>query len=1032
MNLPRLAVNRPVTTTMIFAAMVLVGLVAMSMLGLDFMPDLEIPVISVLTGYEGAAPQEVETLITEPLEDSLSTVSGIDEISSVSREGISAIMVKFAWGANIDEKANDVRDKVDLAKGRLPDEADDPIIFKFDLAMAPIMIIVATARESYPDLKEIIDDKVIDRLKRVNGVAAAIARGGLIRQIRIDIDRDRLAALNLSVAQIKSTLAAQNISLPGGNLRTGYTDYLIRTPEEFSSPDEVADVVIAQRNGTVVRLKDIAEVSDYFKEQTYGARVNGKMGMGLMIQKQSGTNTVDVAKRVTAELEKIKQNLPGDVDVKIVIDNSEFIISSVHNLRNTLLWAGLFVFLVILFFLRDIRASIIVAAAIPTSLIITFVLMWLAGYTINQDTLASLAVAVGLVVDNAIVVVDNIHRHRQRGQKPKEGAISGANEVGVAVLASTLTTISIFAPIVFVGGIAAIIFGPFAAIVSMALGASFFTAIMFVPMLSSKFMRINQSGYRWPIANSFYNWGKKFLDRAESVYVQVLNFSLANRKTILISCVLLFIFSLCVLPFVGTEFFPEQDQNRISARYELPIGTRYERTGAVAQKLQELVGEHIPEMTDSFIRWGVYGTDAGNMMGSEEASYSGFMFIRLKPKNQRDKSPRQIIEDFRPIAEQIPGAKIRFSSEDPLMGLIFGGGKQLAIDIYGHDLKAAREYAEQISTLLSAVEGVRDVEISRKEKKPELKVIIDRDKASSLGLNINTIGKTIETFFAGSTATKYREGGNEYDVEVRLRLEDRNRIEDVRDVFVTNSDGQNIALANIARIEKSFGPTKIERKDQSRIITVSADITGRKLSEVVHDVKKILDRAPAPPEFGYKFAGAEEEKTEAFRLLIGAVMLGMVLVYMVMASQFESFRDPFIIFLAIPFGIVGVIFALTLTGQALSVISFIALIMMVGIVVNNGIVLISYIGILRQRGGSVYEAIIEGGRSRLRPVLSTTFTTTLAMIPLALARGEGSEIWVPFAVTIIGGLSVGMVVTLVLMPTLYSIFEGMKKSAVVS
>jgi len=1027
MKLAQISVNRPVTTLMIFVAMVVLGLVSMSMLGLDLMPELEIPSVSVITAYEGAGPEEIETLVTEPMEDTLSTISGVDEVISISKEGMSTVTLKFEWGEKIDESINDVRERIDLIREMLPEEAGNPVIFKFDLSMIPIAIIAFTAEDSYPALQDIVDDEIVDPLKRVDGVASVTAGGGLLRQIRVDIDRDKLAALNLSITQLNLALAAQNISTPGGNIKTGYKDYLLRTPEEFSSPGEVAEVVIARRNGIPIKLKDVADVRDYFKERTFEVRINGKKGIAVFIQKQSGKNTVEVARAVSDKLEQLKKNLPPDIESRIVMDSSEFILASVGTLRGTVFWAVFFVFIVLLFFLRDFRASLIVAAAIPTSLIITFLLMYLAGYTINTDSLASLAVAVGLVVDNAIVVIDNINRHREKGERAKEGAVFGANEVGVAVIASTLTTISIFAPIMFVGGIAAIVFGQFAAIVTMALVASLFTALMLVPMLSSKLLKVRNPGSSKSVLDFFYRLGEKVLAGMELLYVKFLNWSLVNRKTVFISCIVLFVWSIGLVGFIGIEFFPQQDQNRVSAEYELPIGTRYERTGTVARQLQTITENHIPERRNSFIRWGVYG--AGANFETDEESYKGILFISLKPKDQRSATPNELIKRLRKITEKIPGATIRYSAEDPLEALMFGAGGKLTVELYGHDMDQARVYAEAVGSAIAAVEGVEDVQISRKEEKPEIKVVIDREKASNMGLDVRTIGRQIETFFAGSTATRYREDGDEYDVEVRLQPKDRDRIEDLRDVPVSIPGGGQVSLANIAGIEQGLGPTKVERKDQERYITVSAEIVGRDLGSVVEDVRKAIDKIPAPPGFSYKFAGAEKERKEAFTLLMIAVGLGMVLVYMVMASQFESFRDPFIIFLSIPFGIVGVIIALTLAGQAMSVVSFLALIMLVGIVVNDGIVLISYLNILRRRGLDVYSAIIEGGRSRLRPVVCTSCTTMLALTPLAFSKGEGSEIWVPFAVTIIGGLFVGTVITLVLMPTLYSVFEGFKPSA---
>jgi len=1029
MKLAELSVRKPVTTAMIYIAMVVLGMVSLPMLGVDLMPDIEIPAVSVITGYEGAGPEEIETLITEPMEESLSTISGVNEVISLSKEGISAVTLRFNWGEKIDEAINEVRDKVDQARMRLPDEAEKPVVVKFDVAMSPILIIAVTAQENYPNLQKIVKDRIIDPVKRIKGVAAATPHGGLERQIRVDIDRDKLVALDISYEQIKAALAVQNMSIPGGNIRTGYKDYLLRTPEEFISAEEAGEVIITQRNAIPIKLKDVAAVYDAFKERTYDGRIDGLRGMAVMIMKQSGENTVNVAKRVVAELEVLKKDLPPDVKPIIVMDSSEFILASVRNLRNSVLWGCFFVFFVLMFFLRDLRASAIVAVSIPISLIVTFLLMRLAGYTINTTSLASLAVAVGMVVDNAIVVVDNVYRHRQRGQRAEEAAIFGTQEVGIAVMASTLTTVAIFAPIIFVGGITAIIFGQFASIVTMALMVSLFTAIMLVPVLCSKFLVIHGIKPSRPMFSYLYDLGEKLLAGLENGYIRFLKWSLNNKKTVFAVCVLLLVWSVGLVRFVGTEFFPEEDQNRLMVNFELPIGTRYERTGEVALQIEKIIRDNVPELRDIFIRWGVFGSGEAGQFATEEESYKGLAYVSLVPKEQRSASPGQIIERLRKITDRIPGAITRYSAEDPLLGMMFGSGRKLAMELYGHNMDDARNYAEDVKNALASVPGVTDIEISRQEEKPELKIVVDREKASQLGLDVRTIGKTIETFFAGTTASKFREGGDEYDIEVRLRLQDRNRIEDLRDVMIDTPAGDQVHLADISDIQVGYGPTKIERKDQARYITVSADVRGRDLGSAVADVRKTIDKIQAPAGFSYKFAGAEKEKEEAFNLLVAATLLGMVLVYMVMASQFESFRDPFIIFLSIPFGFVGVIVSLALTGFTINVVTFIALILLVGIVVNNGIVLISYIGILRRRGLDLQSAIIEGGKSRLRPVLSTTITTLLGLAPLMLTRGSGSEIWVPFAVTSIGGLSLGTVITLILMPALYSVFESRKKNS---
>jgi HAE1 family hydrophobic/amphiphilic exporter-1 len=1029
---------------MFFIALVVLGLVALTRLGLDYMPEMEIPAISVITSYRGAGAQEVESRITEVMEEQLSTVPKVDNVSSVSSEGLSMVVLQFDWGVNLDEAASDIRDKVGLAKGFLPDEADEPVIFKFDLAMMPVMVIGVTAQESWEKLDKIVDDKITEPLKRVPGVATAIRRGGLEREIQVYLDRDRLRGFGLSTNEIIQRLAAENLSNPGGHLKMGDMDYLVRTPEEYSSPEEIKNLVITYRNGTPIYLGDVASVGDAFEETNFEARIDGKRGMAVLVQKQSGENTVEVAKRVSAELEKIKADLPPDVQLKMVYDASEFIRETVRNLRDTLLWAGLFVFLVVLFFLRNPRASLIIITSIPTSLIVTFLLMHLAGYTLNIVSLSSLVIVIGMVVDNAIVVLDNIHRHREQGERPAQGAIFGTSEVGVAVMASTLTTVSIFLPIIFVGGITSIIFGEMAAIITMALLVSLLTALTLTPMLSSKWLRISsvatpgatqnrphrseaatnpsQGGRR---TGGFFALSERVFTALESHYSRLLHFSITHPKSVIAGAALLLAFSVGSIRFVGTEFFTEVDQNFFTLEVELPIGTRYEKTGEVVQKIRHIMRDNIPELDADFFRWGSAALEGGpQTFGREEASYTGFGWVKLVTKTEREDSPKEIIERIRPMLERIPGAKVWFSTEDPMAGLIFGGGRLLSVELYGYDLESARDYAQRVAAALSEVSGVRDPDISRKEEKPELQVRVDRQKAANLGLNVSDIGKTVETYFSGTTATKYREAGEEYDVMVRLRQEDRERIEDLSDVFITTADGRQIKLSQLADVNLGLGPTKIERKNQGRFITVSADIYQRDLGTVVQEAEEKIAKLPRPPGFSYEFTGAAEEMSEAFRLLLLAAALGMGLVYMVMASQFESFRNPFIIFLSIPFGFVGVVWALAITGKALGVVAFIGIILLIGIVVNNGIVLISYIGILRNRGLSVAEAVVEGGRARLRPVLMTTTTTILGLTPLALSRGVGSEEWVVLAIPVMGGLAVSTLVTLVLMPTLYSVFEG--------
>jgi len=1024
MKLPELAIRRPVATAMIFIAMVILGIVALSLLGIDYMPNIEIPSISVITTYRGAGPAEVESTITEPIEDNVATVKNVDEIRSISMEGISAVILRFAWGTNLDEATNEIRDKLDLAKRSLPDEADDPILFKFDLAMYPVVIIRVTADESWEKLERIVKNDITNVLERIPGVATATYRGGEERQIKVELDHSKLVAVGISPDKIIQTLNLENLSNPGGHIRMGYKDYLVRTPEEFSSAEEIGKVIIGQNNGTIVRLSDVAHVYDGFREKENEVRVEGRKGMIVMVQKQSGANTVAVAKKVRKELEEIQRNLPPDVKTKIFIDSSDFIKNSISNLRETLIWGGIFVFLVILVFLRNLRASFIIISSIPTSLVITFVLMYFFGYTINLITLSSLVIAIGMVVDDSIVILDNILRHRDRGQKPDEGAMFGANEMVNAVVSSTLTTVAVFAPILFVGGLTAILFGSMAAIISLAMLASLFTALLLVPMLSSKFLGVEKKH-----TSRFFRVSEQLFTRLENNYANLLGWALNHKKIVIIGAVLLLLITVGLVRFVGMEFMPEEDQNQFSINVDLPIGTRFERTGEVCNKITEIMREKVPELVAYSERWGAGGTGGiSSILGREEASYRGSISARLISKTQRNVSPRGIINRIRPLIEKIPGAEVRFGVQDPLAGIMFGGGAPLQIDLYGYDLDTAMQYAQTVSRILASIKGVTDVDISRQMEKPEIQVKVDRDKASLIGLNVTNIGKTVETYFSGDTSVKYREGGDEYDIEVRLRKEDRKQIEDIRDSTVVTPSGDKIKLSNVADIKVGLGPTKIERKDKQRIITVNADIQGRDLASVVKEAEKRLEMTTRPAGFSYKFTGAEEERRKAFGLLVMAAALGMILVYMVMAAQFESLRDPFIIFLSIPFGFIGVVWFLALTHQTLSIVSFIGVIMLIGIVTKNGIVLISYINILRHRGLSVREAVMSGGSNRLRPVLSTTITTILGMIPMALSRGEGSEVWVPMAVAVIGGLSVSTLVTMILMPTLYSIFEGLKHS----
>jgi HAE1 family hydrophobic/amphiphilic exporter-1 len=1003
---------------MIFLAIVIVGAFAYTQVGIDLMPDFEVPVVTVITAYEGAGPQEVETRITERIEEQVSTVQNVDEVTSMSYEGMSMVTIRFDWGVDLAEATNDVRDKLDLVSRRLPEEAETPIIFKFNTSMIPVVMLGVTANESWEKLDKIVDKKIIDQLKRVPGVATAISQGGSKRGILCELDRERIRATGLTGRQIVNILRGQNLNNPGGHIRSGNFDYLVRTPEEFANVEEIGSVVVSN-NPKPVRLKDVAEIKDGFLEKTGEFLMNGKPAMGIMVQKQSGANSVAVANSVLKAIPEIQAKLPSDVKLHLFFTTAEFIEQTITNLKNAVMVGGIAVFFVILFFLRDIRASIIVCTTIPTSLIITFLLMYLAGYTINQISLSSLAIGIGMVVDNAIVIMDNIKRYLRRSVSKRESAIWGAAEMAKAVIASTMTTIAIFLPIIFTTGITQIMFGQLASIVSMALIASLFSALVLAPMLCSKFLK----------PTPFEEQHKKdkievFLHKLENLYSGILEKALQNRlKTLGILC-LLFLTSLGAIKLVGTDFIPEQDMGRMEVDIELPTGTRFEETGKIVDQIQQTIIKKVPELKAMVGRYGVSEDSMATViLGNNEASHAGNIELMVVPKQKRERGLQKIITDLRPELEKIPGAVIRFDTSDPLAGMMGAGGGGFSLNVYGYDLEAGIDYCNKLIKALEKVDGLKDLEISQKLAQPELQVIVDREKASNLGLNVTDIGRTVELYFNGDNTVKYREGGDEYDIEVRFREKDRINIHDLGQVPVNAPNGTTVKLSNVADIVQDLGPTRISRNEQERYIQITGQIYGRGSGEVAQDAAEIIRTIPTPPGFWWKFSGNEEERKESFLLMVQAAALGMLLVFMVMASQFESLLAPFIIFLSIPFGFMGGILALAITGFRISIVSLLGFMILIGIVVNNGIVLVSYINILIQRNYPLKKAIIEAGRSRLIPVLSTTLTTMLGMMPMVLSRGEGSEVWVPLALSVIGGLAVSSIMTLILMPVLYSLFS---------
>ena len=1014
MKMSEFGVKNPVTTSMIFVAIVVLGMFAYALVGIDLMPNFDVPVVMVITQYDGAGPQEVEQRVTELIEARVAAVENVDEVTSTSMEGISLVKVKFKWGIDMGVATNDIRDKIDQIRKRLPDGAEAPLLMKIDMSMIPVIIYGVTADENWEKLNTITDDKIIDRLKRISGVATVTGEGGAERTIHVKLNRERLEATGITGTEIVNTLRSQNLTNPGGHIKSGTMDYLIRTPEEFSSVEQIGEVVLRHTENGVVKLKDVAEIEDGLAELTEDFRMNGKKARGIMIQKQSGGNTVAVANSVKKAQPRIEKELPKDLKMMEFVDTSEFIKNTVNNLKESLLFGGVCVLLVILFFLRDFRASLIIAITIPTSLIITFLLMFLNDYTINQISLSSLVIAIGMVVDNAIVVIDNIKRYLERGVKPKEAASWGASEMTASVIASTLTTVVIFLPIMFTTGITKIFFGQLAAIVSMALLASLISGLLLTPMLASKWLNKDSE-----LKTGIFALFEKLLVALENRYEKILGYLLNNRKKMIFTMLCLLFLSFLLVPLVGVEYMPNQDQGRFTVKLELPTGTRFEETGKVCEKVRNIIlNKYKDEVLADVMSFGVGENAESIAFNSDKGSNKGEVQVRLRSRNVRSIPVSDIINDVRPEIEAIPGVIVRFETTRSM-----GSGKDFTLNIYGHDLDEGVKYSNRLAEALKGVEGLKDLDISQKLAKPELTVRIDREKASSLGINVTTIANTVELYFSGNTTVKYREGGDEYDIEVRLRQEDRQKISDLEQVTVPNKKGEPVRISNFVSVIQSVGPTNVKRYDQQRFIQITGSAYNRDTGSIYSDAEKIINQIPMPPSFSWEFSGDEKDRKESFALLGAAGLLGIMLVYMVMASQFESLLAPFIIVFSIPFGFIGAIIMLILAGSRLSVVSLLGGLILVGIVVNNGIVLISYVNILIARGYKTRDALIEAGRSRLRPVLSTTTTTVLGMIPMGISKGDGAEMWIPIAWTVIGGLIVSSCMTMTMMPVVYSLCQ---------
>lgn len=1031
MKLPEFSVKQPVATLMLFCAAILMGSISLSMMSTDMLPEVEPPVITVITTWPGANASDVESEVTNNIENWLNGVANLDTITSKSMDNISLISCKFEWGADLNVASNDIRDKLEFAKRDLPKDIDPSMLFKFSSATAPIIMATVTGGKSWTRLYHITDKQISDEIKRVPGVGAVLLMGGLVRRINVYFDLERIEGYGLSIQQINQALAMQNMNIPAGSIKSGVREYFIRVPGRYRSAEEIGDTIVGYSAGSAVFLRDVAKVSDAYEEEKMYGRGEGRNAVVMILQKQTGTNTVDVIRDVKARLEKIKKRLPADVNISINVDASTTILNSIRNLKEALLEAIFFVVMVTLLFLRRVRTSFIVCLAIPFSLIISFIVLFLFKFTINMILLMSLTIAVGMVVDDAIVILENIVRHIERGGKPKASAIFGASEMGMAVTASTFTIAVVFIPLIFVHGLTGVFFKVFAVSMVITVLASLFTSLSMTPMLASRWLTSTPGALRNPngITARLYRTSERWLTAFETGYRNLLVWALNHGKSVISASLLIFLCSLSLIPLLTTAFIPQMDSGDISISLRMPESTRIEETQKVIDRILKISGETIrkSEMKNILSFCGQTKEGFGFAVGFEEGPNAGDIFIKLVDPRLRDRSAKEIANQLRSRIYEIPGiSQLQIKAQDPMTSILMGSQKPIVVEVQGDRLEDCVAFAGRIRDRAKGIPGVIDLTISQKEDRPEIWVDLDRAKASSLGLTAGTVSGMVRNYFYGQESSKFWDAGDSYDIFTRLVDEDKDNLDTLMNVPIFTPDGRRIKLSNIAQVTQGMGPVEIQRKNRQKIVKVEADTFKRELGEVTSDIWKAIDSLGVPPGMSVKFGSDVEEQQKSFRDLTMLLLIGVILVYMVLASLYGNLRDPLIIMFSVPFGITGVLVAFFLFHIPLDMMTFMGVVMLSGIVVKNAIVLLDYTHLLLKRGEPLFDAVTEAGSHRLRPILMTTLTTIFGMVPMAISRGEGAEFWNPLGITMISGLSISTLITLVLIPTIFFTLERRK------
>ncbi len=1016
MNLPALSVNRKIAVSMVICVMLLFGTISFFELGLDLLPELEYPFISVITTYEGVGTSEMELHITKPVEEAVSMVKNVKTVYSISQEGASTLIIKFDWGTDLGVAVQDIRNKLSYLTDVLPRDADDPKVLKYNTEDMPVIFYAVTGLENTRVLRDYIRDNIKTPLNRLDGVAAVYPMGGLEREINVFLDRDKLHGLGLSFEHIRRVIASENLNLSGGHIKEHGVEYIVRTLGEFESVEEIGQITIAVFNGKPVYLRDVATVSDTFKEIRSVSRVNGKDCVLLGILKEAGANTVSVVDDVKSTVADLTSKVPQSISFEPMMDQAEFIKSAIGATALNVLEGGILAILMLFVFLRSVRPTVIISLAIPLSIIATFIGMNAADYTFNIMTLSGLALGIGMLVDNAIVVIENTFRHLQEGKSPKEAARIGASEVSSAITASTLTTIAVFVPIALAKGIAGKLAKPLGLTVCIALLASLFVALTIVPMLSSLILS------RKHIKGQDRDSGRLSFKRFADKYKTALAWALRHRALVLLCSGAAFVLSILAIGLVGAEFMPKQDNPMALFLFKMAPGTPLERTDAAVKKIENVMRKQPDVVTvGSFIGLSEstkYDVAAG--WGAAEVNEAEIM-LTLLPKGERMRIADEIVEAIRDEAPKIPDADFEYIDMADLMTGSQGGEKPIEIKVFGKDIDRLKEIVAFIEAECRQVAGLRDLKSTFMEGKPEIRLKIDRQKASQLGLSVYQIAQTVKDAMLGTVASNYRIGGDEFDIRLRLRAPDRASEEDVLRIPLSSPLGFSVPLYQIAKIERVTGPIKIEREDKERKITLQASTFGRDVGSIVSEIKGRLERLRLPSGYSLEFGGAYQEMVDSFKVLFGALIIAVLLVFMVMAAQFESLVQPFIVMFAIPLGIIGVVVGLLVTNTTLSVPTIMGTIILLGIVVNDAIVMIDYINQLRRKGIAAREAVINGAAVRLRPILITTMTTVLGILPLSLSTTEGAELRAPMGIAIGFGLTFATLLTLFVIPVIYSV-----------